>query len=288
MTKRRSISAVRMLVTMLLGMVCAAFAFAQEDDAKEDAQVRADRLKNMKQQAAAYQLTLAGGKSELTLHDEPVLRFSNPVSGVPDGIVVMWKDGERPAVFAQVFQTKDGLWVHECQSIAAAGLTMKKGDTIFWEPKEAAEGFRTLDGSDTPAASAARRLAQMKSLAGEFAAADDFKINTTDVEPTRHTLRLLTTPIYRYADESEGILDGAVFAFVHGTDPEVFLVFESRTDKDGKAGWHYNLAPMTCWAVTASRDGKEIWSLPERLNKSKPTDGYHVWLHRPLRLPFSR
>ncbi len=277
----------RSIVMFLMCAACASLAAAQED-AKEDAQVRADRLKNMKQQAAAYQLVLAGGKAELTLHIEPVLRFSNPVSGVPDGIVAMWKDGLRPAVFAQVFQTKDGLWVHECQSIAAAGLTMKKGDTLFWEPKEAAEGFRPLDDADPPAASQARRFAQMKSLAGEFAAADDFKINTSDVEPTRHTLRLLTTPIYRYADESEGILDGAVFAFVHGTDPEVFLVLESRTDKDGKATWHYNLAPMTCWAVTVSRDGKEIWSLPERLNKSKPTDGYHVWLHRPLRLPFSR
>jgi hypothetical protein len=279
--------AVRTLVLMLLCIVYAGFAFAQED-AKEDAQVRADRLKNMKQQAAAYQLMLANGKTELALHDEPVLRFSNPVSGVPDGIVAMWKDGQRPAVFAQVFQTKDGLWVHECQSIAAAGLTMKKGDTLFWGPKEAAEGFRPLEGTDPPAASQARRLAQMKSLAGQFTAADDFKINTNDVEPTRHTLRLLTTPIYRYADESEGIQDGAVFAFVHGTDPEVFLVLESRSDKDGNVSWYYNMAPMTCWAVTASRDGKEIWSVPERLNKSEPTDGYHVWLHRPLRLPFSR
>jgi hypothetical protein len=277
----------RWLLAVALVGACTAIAIPQ-DDAKEDAQVRADRLKNMKQQAAAYQLVLVSGKTELALHDDAVLRFSNPVSGVPDGIVVMWKDGQRPAVFAQVFQTKDGLWVHECQSIAAAGLTMKKGDTLFWEPKEAAEGFRPLDDADAPAASPARRLGQMKTIAETFTAADDFKIDTRDVEPTRHTLRLLTTPIYRYADESEGIRDGAVFAFVHGTDPEVFLVLESRTDKDGKLSWQYNLAPMTCWAVTVERDGKEIWSLPERLNKSKPTDGYHVWLHRPLRLPFSR
>ena len=219
---------------MLLALCMHVVLPLRKDDAPEDAQVRADRLKNMKQQAAAYQLVLAGGKMELTLHDEPVLRFSNPVSGVPDGVVAMWKDGKRPAVFAQVFQTKDGLWVHECQSIAAAGLTMKKGDTLFWEPKEAAEGFRRLDDADAPAASTARRLGQMKRIAGKFTAADDFKINTSDVEPTRHTLRLLTTPIYRYADESEGVQDGAVFAFVHGTDPEVFLVLESRTDKDGR------------------------------------------------------
>ena len=30
----------------------------------------------------------------------------------------MWKDGARPAVLAQVFQLKDGQWIHEVQSLA--------------------------------------------------------------------------------------------------------------------------------------------------------------------------
>ena len=154
----------------------------------------------MKQQAAAYTLTLEGSKSPLALHEEPVLRFSNPVSGVPDGIVAMWKDGQRPAVLAQVFQTKDGLWVHEVQSLASAGLAMKKGDKVFWQPKEPAEAFRSLADASAPAATSGRRLVQMKAMAEGFSAADDFKINTTDEETTRHELRLLTTTIYRYED----------------------------------------------------------------------------------------
>jgi hypothetical protein len=279
------------LVVLLL--LASAPALRGQDKPSETDEQRADRLKLMKQQAAAYTLTLAGSKTELALHDDPVLRFSNPVSGVPDGIVAMWKDGKRPAVFAQVFQTKDGLWVHECQSLAAAGLAMTKGGNVFWEPKEAAEAFRRLDDDvPAPAATPGRRLAQMKDIAAQFTAADDFKINTTDPEPTRHTLRLLTTPIYRYEDAESAIQDGAVFAFVHGTDPEVFLVLESRLPAKGDAndriGWHYTLAPMTCWAVTVGRNEKEVWSLPERLNQSKPGDLYHVWLHRTLRLPFMR
>jgi hypothetical protein len=204
----------------------------------------------------------------------------------------MWKDGKRPAVFAQVFQTKDGLWVHECQSLAAAGLSMTKGGTVFWQPKEGAEAFRRLEDATAPASTPGRRLVQMKDIAAQFTAADDFKINTSDPEPTRHTLRLLTTPIYRYEDAEGGIQDGAVFAFVHGTDPEVFLVLESRLPAKGdvkdQIGWHYTLAPMTCWAVTVEHREKQVWSLPERLNKSKPGDLYHVWLHRTLRLPFMR
>lgn len=262
-------------------------AIADENDA-DDPQARAARLEVMKGQAAAYTLAFDKSSTKLALHDEPVLRFSNPVSGVPDGIVAMWKDGQRPAVFAQVFQTKTGLWVHEVQSLAAGSLTMTLEGKTFWQPQEPYEEFRRLTDAPPAAGNAGRRLVQMKAIAAEFAASDDFKISPTDKEPTRHELRMLTTPIYRYSDAEAGIEDGAVFAFVHGTDPEVFLVLESRTaqSKSGKAsaaGWHYTLAPMTCWAVTVQHQGKEVWSLPERLGKSKPNHLYHVWLHTPAK-----
>ena len=77
------------------------------------------------------------------------------------------------------------------------------------------------------------------------------------------------------------MIDGAVFAFVHGTDPEVFLVIEIRKDKRGEIGWHYTLTPMTCWAVQVARGDSEVWSVPERLGKSSRRDLYHVWIHTP-------
>ncbi|MCI0361343.1 MAG: hypothetical protein L0211_22905 [Planctomycetaceae bacterium] len=284
---RCAFSAFQAAVTVAALLVAVTPCLADENDA-DDPQQRAERLEIMKGQAAAYTLTFDKSSAKLALHDEPVLRFSNPVSGVPDGIVAMWKDGQRPAVFAQVFQTKTGLWVHEVQSLAAGSLTMTQQNTTFWQPQEPCEEFRRLTDAPAAAGSAGRRLVQMKALAGEFSAADDFKISSTDKEPTRHELRMLPTPIYRYADPDAGIEDGAVFAFVHGTDPEVFLVLESRaaeskSGKTGTPGWHYTLAPMTCWAVTVQRQGKEVWSLPERLNKSKPNHLYHVWLHKPAK-----
>lgn len=264
----------------LLVALLARFVVAQDPPAKDDAE-RKDRLEFMKRQAIEYTVTLnADTPVKLALHDEPLLRFSNPVGGVPDGIVVMWKDGARPAIFAQVFQIKDGTWLHECQSMAAAGLTMQSGEVAQWQPKSGSDGFRPLSGGPAAAESAGRRLVQMKVLAARFAASDEFKINSTDKESTRHELRLLPTPVYRYEDKVAGIRDGAVFAFVHGTDPEVFLTLEYR-DAGSKSGWHYALAPMTCWAVQAELDGKETWSVPERLGKSTPSDPYHVWKHVP-------
>jgi hypothetical protein len=266
------------LCSFLLSLSSAICADGDAADAKE----RAARLAEMKRQAADYSLTLEG-KSQvpLVLHDEAVLRFNNPVGGVPDGIVVLWKHGKRPAVFAQVFQTKEGLWIHECQSLASAGLKMQSGEKTFWSPGEGAESFRRLVEAPPAADTPARRLAQMKQLAAEFSATDDFKISSRDVETTRHALRILPTPVYRYDDPALGVTDAAVFAFVQGTDPEVFLVLEHRSSKDEKAGWHYTLAPMTCWAVEVKHKGDVVWSAPNRQGKSKLDHLYHVWVHRP-------
>ncbi len=254
---------------------------AAAQDQLDEPQVAAMRLAEMKAQAAAYAVLQDGGLQPLALHEGPLLRFSNPVGGVPDGIVVMWKDGQRPAVLAQVFQTKEGLWIHECQSLAAAALSVRLGEKVVWSPRGAAPKFESLSGGPAAANTAARRLVQMKAIAAEFSASDDFKINSRDKETTRHELRLLPTPVYRYADSAAAVADGAVFAFVHGTDPEVFLVLELRSNQAGESSWHYTLAPMTCWAVQVSRGQTPVWSVEERMGKNKPQDLYHVWVHKP-------
>lgn len=258
--------------------VWTACALGQEADSSAE---RAERLAEMKRQAAEYTLTLADRRgTPLALHDEPLLRFDNAVSGVPDGIVAMWKEGNRPAVFAQIFQTKDGLWIHECQSIASAGLTMQRDGRTLWQPDRPAADFRVL--GDAPAAGAmpGRRLSQLREIARQFSATDEFKIRASDAETTTHNLRLLPTPVYRYDDPSQGVVDAAVFAFVHGTDPEVFLCLEYRDAKAGQPGCYYALAPMTCWEVTVKRNDVVVWNVPERLGKSKPNDPYHVWVYR--------
>jgi hypothetical protein len=262
---------------VLLACLCLA-ARADEPPAKGDAE-QAARLELMKKQAAEYEVTLSDPQAtRLSLHPEPLLRFSNPVGGVPDGIAVMWKEGERPAVVAQVFLVKDGLWVHECQSLASAGLSMRDHGQFRWQPAAAAADFRPLAGAPKAAGTAVNRLVQMKALAARFSAADDFRVRVGDRETNRYQLRLLATPVYRYADAKLGVNDGAVFAFVHGTDPELFVLLEHRGDGD-RAGWYYSLVPMTCWAVTAKLDGAECWSVPERQGKTTPRDPYHVWVY---------
>ena len=171
-------SSIRVLC-LCSGMCLAAWVpvCAQEKSSTAEEAVRKERLEFMKRQAAEYDVTLkAESPHKLTLHEDPLLRFSNPVGGVPDGILVMWKDGARPAIFAQVFQVKDGAWIHECQSLAAAGLTMERKGQIKWKPEKAADQFRSIEGAPPISDSPTKRLAQMKALAGTFAATMDIVI----------------------------------------------------------------------------------------------------------------
>lgn len=76
------------------------------------------------------------------------------------------------------------------------------------------------------------------------------------------------------------ILDGALFAFVHGTDPEVFVMVEAR-EAQGKYRWHYALAPMTAYALKVSSKGSEIWSSPHHKGPSRPDEPYFILKYVP-------
>lgn len=74
-------------------------------------------------------------------------------------------------------------------------------------------------------------------------------------------LRLLSQPIYRYADEESGVLDGAVFALAQANDPEVLLVLEAaRSASGGDFVWVYSLARMSVVTLKVRCDESEVWS----------------------------
>ncbi len=59
----------------------------------------------------------------------------------------------------------------------------------------------------------------------------------------RHCSRtLLPQPVYRYSDPNTGLIDGSLFLFAIGTNPEVFLFVECH-GKDGEPrAWQYGVA----------------------------------------------
>ena len=74
-------------------------------------------------------------------------------------------------------------------------------------------------------------------------------------------LRLLPRPLYRYKAERAGLVDGALFAYVQGTDPEVILSLEAAR-QDGDLAWRYALTRRSMLALEADFDGEHVWAVP--------------------------
>jgi hypothetical protein len=249
----------------IAGLVLATVCLADETDEQD---LAAEQLEFMMSSVRNLQVVPEGHpEAAWRFHPKPLLRWTNPVGGAPDGIVVLWTDGVRPKLVATVFQNKGGNWVQEYYSLAACSFVVRDQTQVLWEPRKQADEFRSVDDSPTPADSAAKRLAQMRALAREFSAHDDF---TSNNQSTRHELRLLTNPIYRYAAAEDGVIDGAVFAFVLGTDPELLIVLEARQSGDGSETWFYRFEAMTYWPVEVKRQARSVWSV-----RTAPRDDFH-------------
>lgn len=261
-------------------VVLLSVASARSDEPEENSnKVAAERLEFMLSTVRDFEV--AGDRAPTDhwkFYPKPILRWSNPVAGIRDGIVVMWTEGARPAILAQVFPTKDNFWILEFQSLAAVPFIMRDRERVVWEPRKAGEQFAPLADAPPPADTSTKRLVQMRTLARYFTAFDDFRIHHTDKEVTRHELRLMANPVYRYDMPDAHVLDGGVFPFVLGTDPEVFLIFDVRENGEGTRSWEYLVAPLTCWALEVKFKDRTVWTMDERFGKHSARDPYHVWL----------
>jgi len=241
-------------------------AEADEPEDQRDEASRASQLQKMKLSAAQYTLS-PGNDPRRTLKfvETPALRWTNPVGGARDGTVFLWTDRGRPQAVLQLFTYDDDHFSHEWQSLAEGPLTAARNNQqVAWNPEEPGIKFRELPNAGAPAATAAGRLRQMKSLSGKFSAAfTGFAQSPTPVE-----LRLLTQPLYRYdtapledADRPR-FVDGALFAFAQGTDPQALLLLEARP-AGGEPRWNFAVARMASGAVTARYGDQEVFSVPK-------------------------
>jgi hypothetical protein len=252
-----------------------------EDSKKADESEAAKaRLKTMMDALGEYTIEIDGADETQTpkLLPAPALRWTNTISGTKDGVVAIWSTGGRPDVIAQ-FSGGGSVWVHEFCSTSARTFAMKRPGWATWSPKVAGVTLRAVPKAPIPAETSLNRLAQMRKIAERFEVVDDFRPIYQEPKTERHTLRLLPKPIYRY-EAADDIVDGAVFALVITTDPEALLMIEAgKTDKGVE--WRYAVARMTVYALTATLDGAEVWSQPEKLaGQWRRDEPYCVGLHR--------
>jgi len=230
----------------------------QPSNANDDA-TRKLRLEFMKDLRAEFQVFReARPKEPLAKIDEPLLRWSNPVRNFfSDGGLFLWLHGKRPAAAATVSIRGNGsVWL-EVASLSPVALRCERLGNEFWTPRIASAVEQRLPDAPAPAATARMRLVQMRRLCEQFTVRTEPK----DEQPSE--LRLLPQPIYRYGDDADEIVDGALFAYAETTDPEALLLLEAVHPGSGAAAyWQYALAKMTSRPIVARLDGKPVWSVP--------------------------
>jgi hypothetical protein len=234
----------------------------------EDAAVR---LAYMKQSVSRYNVQRTGaGSPSFQLRAEPIFRLDNPVTRVKDSAIFLWTDAEtgRPEATIQMFRAPQGFWNHDWTSLATTPIVAQVGAKAVWRPKAGVE-FRPVPAVPAPAASPPARLRQLRAMADEFSASDDF------LGEGWSQLRLLPKPWLRYGKAGSGVEDGALFVFALGTEPEVALMIESRPYPAGGRRWEYALAPLTSFEVKAYWKGNAVWTLPWRKPSKDPTDPFY-------------
>ncbi|HZL87362.1 MAG TPA: hypothetical protein VFB96_03210, partial [Pirellulaceae bacterium] len=265
------------LVFALVGAcwLCMEYAPAQEKkggaedptETEQRQQTRATMLARWNKLRAV--MRIAGKEKEVERVAQPVFSYSEPTRET-GGIGTLWVWGTRGRPAALLAQSKaDGrpVWGYELMALAEA-VSVEMHDGWKWTPKSA---LQMTPFADAPRAadSDVRRLAQMKSLVEKFTLSEQYRDQSFE-------LRLLPRPVYRYDDEEDGLIDGAIFNFAHGTNPEILAVIECRKEDSGSA-WSYGFLPLSGAAVTAKLDGKTVWS-KEQTRESKAQELYSTWL----------
>ncbi len=224
----------------------------KSDEKSMSQRIASKRLEFMKTSVSKYEIAFAEDETvKLSLVPEPLLRFTNPVSGLQDGCFVLWTtEIGRPMIGAQVFLTSDNLWIHEFQSLASGPISATLDGETVWSPERTGAISKLVPDAPQPANTTVQRLIQMRDIANRFTASDEFEGRVQSDE-----LRLLTRPLHRFGKADTETLDGALFAHAHGTDPELLIIVEAmRVESSYK--WHYALAPMTATPLRIFRRKK--------------------------------
>ena len=228
------------------------------DEAKAQS---AARLKLMKDTAASIEIRVEGQEGKkLELSAQPVMRWDNHRSFVVDAAAFVWLSERRP-------QAIGGMWIKnrqehaffELQSLSPRRLTATVDGTTRWSTTQPGISWQVVAERPPPATSRVERLRQMKQLAEGFST---YAVKTAPDydEGSIWHLRMMAQPVYRYVEDAP--VDGAIFAFVQGVDPEVYLILESHEDQ-GIGRWRFGFAAACVWELHAKRGEHEVWSRPK-------------------------
>lgn len=205
--------------------------------------------------AKLYEFQLRGDTPKrLDFDPNSVLRWSNPEAGEIYGNVFLWTHDGRPEVVGSFLQWYSPFThgSHEFQSLSTKPVVATRGGTTVWTTDRAGIVLAPVPDSREVAATVALRMRQARTIARGF------RVRKTDRDGKANELRLLVHPLARYGNDASDVLDGALFAFVQGTDPEAFLLLEARTEGN-QWQWQYALVQMNSVQFEGTYREEQVW-----------------------------
>jgi hypothetical protein len=220
------------------------------------------RLNELIEKSVNWYDVLPAADATTVLVPQPVLRWRNVIRGQEgEAMMVVWAHHGRPVAMASIYPWQ-GKMNHEFDSLSRDKKVIARDkDQVIWSPETAGVEFRDVPDAPGPAKTPAERLRQMKGIAERFKATmTGWEADNSD----REDLRLLPRPLYRYdgrnlKDADPNLLDGALFAYVMGTDPEVVLVLEAVGTAE-KAAWQYAFARATSGGLEVKLGNAVVWT----------------------------
>lgn len=207
---------------------------------------------------------------ELALSRTPVFRWNNPIRSVDDAAVFVWLSKDRPELVATVMSYRDRnrnlRRAYEFLSISQNRLNAVQNGVRMWHPEKPGFTWRSVPDAPAPADTPVQRRQQMHNLATTFQVA-------VQSDQNRSELRMLSRPLYRYQNADAGILEGALFAFVEGTDPELILALEATRDDPS---WKFASGRLTRWAIDVRYQDKLVTEFPQMSGAGNASDTYLI------------
>jgi hypothetical protein len=234
---------------------CGLVLGASAEDAPEVIAARKLRLKAMQQIAERFKVQASEGeeRKEVPLIEAPILRFNDPAREFHDATLWAWGESGRPLCLLAIEQYGDRSWF-EFIALSSQRFTAE-ADGLRWTPRASSIELQPFPDASPAPDKAPQRLVQMKELLGQLAA---YEVGRTG---SRYELRLMPRPLHRYNDDKAEVVDGAIFAFAYGTNPELLAVIEAR-GAAAFAQWQIGFARCGTAEQHVLLKGKEIFTLP--------------------------
>lgn len=272
-----SVSKRRLAVSLSFAVFSFALTSLGEEPEKPPSPVR----EFLNQAVNQYELYSSEGRSKTSA--KIALRWDNKERGRFEGLTAIWLDAHRPVAIASIYPWRSSL-KHEFDLLSrAAGIVAKQGSTVVWQPaKHEVVEFRPIPKAGPPAETRRRRLLQIKRLAAEFQAT---LIGWKPDDSDREVLRMLPTPIHRYEPPSGAnarLLDGAIFAFVKGIDPECVLLIEAHEHRR-EHRWEFAFVRQTSGSLQALHKKDVVWRVDKVIGQENNPSAGHFTVS--MRLP---